>query len=435
MPTAMSAPGAFRRVVGVFACCAVLALLGWQFRHMLAAGPGWIPVDFMAWWTAGTLHAAGANPYDQAAVRAIQTSEVSGVGEAVMMWNPPWALAVVTPFGLLPVPAAATLWLLFLLALVLFASDLLWRTYGGPRGKRWLAWLLALTLAPTIYLIAYGQLTAVPLFGVAGFLACVKSKRYFWAGVFGGLTAAKPHLFSLFALAILFEAVRTRDGRKILLGGLCLGIFTTLVVSIPNPHVWADYWAAANGPGSELHRSLGEWEPPLIGWYLRQIVPGRPFAAQFVPLVVAVVVFTAVWWAKRKDWNWLAAMPWLVGVSLVVAPYGAWAHDGVLLLVPILAAAVRIDPRSPWARFGLMDGLVANAVGYATYLAHATGETYVWLNPAILVACRLSTCRVGRARLCGRRPTEPAGSTGGAGGPALEDSLDPPYKAMAEATS
>src|SRR5262249_46814218 len=35
--------------------------------------------------------------------------------------------------------------------------------------------------------------------------------------------------------------------------------------------------------------------------------------------------------------------------------------------------------------------------------------------------------RVGQARLCERRPTESTGSDCGVGGPALEDSLDPPY--------
>src|SRR5262245_29426761 len=247
MATGPSAPGWFRRLTGVVAGCAVLALLGWQFKHMLAAGPGWIPVDFMAFWTAGKLHAAGHNPYDQEAVRAIQTSEVSGVGEAVIMWNPPWALAVVTPFGLLPVPAAASLWMLSILVLVVLAADLIWRAYDGDRKRRWIAWLVAITLAPTIYLFAYGQLTAVPFVGVAGFLACFKKKHYFWAGVFGGLTASKPHLFSLFALGILFEAVRTKEGRTVLFGGLCLGAVATAVVSLPNTHVWADYWAASNG--------------------------------------------------------------------------------------------------------------------------------------------------------------------------------------------
>ncbi len=389
MSKSHSPPSPFRRFAGVATLCAVLAGVAWQAGKVAENGPGWIPVDFMAFWTAGKLHAEGRNAYDQAAVRAVQTAEVSGVGEAVMMWNPPWALAISAPFGKLPVPGAASLWLLFLLVLVVFAADILWRVYGGPPSRRWVAWLLALTLAPTIYLFAYGQFTAVPLVGVAGFLACVKSKRFFWAGVFGGLTAAKPHLFSLFAIGLLFEAIRNRDGRKVLLGGLCLGAVTTIFVSIPNPHVWADYWAATQGSGSEIHRSLDEWKPPLIGWYLRQIVPGQPFAVQFLPLIVAAVGFTAVWWNQRTKWNWLESMPWIIGASLLVAPYGAWAHDGVLLLVPILAVAARFNPQTLHTRAGVIVYLLANVAGYATYLLHAYGETYVWLNPTILAACWL----------------------------------------------
>jgi disulfide bond formation protein DsbB len=397
MPPKTSAPPSWiRRVVGVVALCAVLAGAAWQAVRVAKTGPGWIPVDFMAFWTAGKLHAEGRNPYDQSAVRAVQTAEVSGVGEAVIMWNPPWALAVCTPFGLLSVPLAASLWLLFLLVLVVVAADVLWRVYGGNPARRYVSWLLALTLAPTIYLFAYGQLTAVPLVGVAGFLACVKSKRFFWAGVFGGLTASKPHLFSLFALGLLFEAVRNRDGRKVLLGGLCLGVAATILVSLPNPHVWSDYWAATRGPGSDIHRSLGEWKPPLVGWYLRQFVPGQPFAVQFVPLAIAAVGFSIVWRKKRASWNWREAMPWVMGGSLLAAPYGAWAHDGILLLVPILAVAARFDPGSPRSRLGLLVYLLANVAGYVTYLMHAYGETYVWLNPTILFACWLGSRRVGR---------------------------------------
>jgi hypothetical protein len=135
---------------------------------------------------------------------------------------------------------------------------------------------------------------------------------------------------------------------------------------------------------------------------------------QFVPLGVAVVGFAAWRW-NRRHWDWLAAMPWLVGLSLLVAPYGAWAHDGVLLLVPILAAA-RFDPSSVRARLGLLVYLLANVAGYVTYLMHAYGETYVWLNPTVLAACWFC------------KPTGLLAGDCGAGESSLEDSLDPPYK-------
>ena len=50
-----------------------------------------------------------------------------------MMWNPPWALVLVTPLGLLPANAAHFVWLAGQLAAVLAAAGMLWRVYRGPR--------------------------------------------------------------------------------------------------------------------------------------------------------------------------------------------------------------------------------------------------------------------------------------------------------------
>lgn len=388
--TVHSGPGLFRRVGGIAACCAVFGSLVWQAGRTLEHGPGWIPVDFMAFWTAAKLHTQGRNAYDQAAVHELQTSQVDGVGEAVMMWNPPWTLTLVAPFAGLPVPTAASAWLLVLLVLLVVAVDLLWRVYGGPRKWAPAVWFGAILFAPTIHLFAYGQLTPIPLLGIAGFLFFVKRRQFFLAGVLGGLAAAKPNLLALFALGIVLEAVRCREGRAVLFGGLCLGAITSGSLCLHNPNIFTDYITAMAGSGSDLHRSVGEWKPPLVGWYLREIVPGKPFAVQCLPLALAAIGFSVCWWRNRKDWDWLAAMPWVVGVSLLVAPYGAWAHDGIMLLVPVLAVAARLDPQSRPARAGVVLFLIANVAGYVAYLMHAFGETYVWMTPTVLLACRLA---------------------------------------------
>ena len=69
---------------------------------------------------------------------------------------------------------------------------------------------------------------------------------------------------------------------------------------------------------------------------------------------------------------------------------------------------------------------MANVVGYVTYLMHAYGETYVWLNPTILFACWLGSC--GAYRVLRE-------SDHWRGGSALEDSLDPPYTTLEEAVT
>ena len=81
--------------------------------------------------------------------------------------------------------------------------------------------------------------------------------------------------------------------------------------------------------------------------------------------------------------------------------------------------ATRMEVDAKLAEFGIDGTIRSESVGCRT--AHSPGERVrVGIVPFV-------SCRVGQARLCGRRPTEPSGSDCGTGGSSLEDSLDPPY--------
>ena len=57
---------------------------------------------------------------------------------------------------------------------------------------------------------------------------------------------------------------------------------------------------------------------------------------QFVPLAIASAWLLWYWWPRRRTWDWLAELPLLVAVSLVVMPYG-WGFDFALFLLPAVA--------------------------------------------------------------------------------------------------
>jgi fructose-specific phosphotransferase system IIC component len=74
----------------------------------------------------------------------------------------------------------------------------------------------------------------------------------------------------------------------------------------------------------------------------------------------------------------------VVLAGALVAPYGAWDFDLVVLLVPLVAAAVKVShaPR---------PGVVATAVvGLVLFVvaSHRTtvGKYYVWMTPAVIAA-------------------------------------------------
>jgi hypothetical protein len=380
-------------VVAVVACGGLI--LDKLFRGGLPA-----PFDFTAFWIAGQLLAAGENPYDPARIREMQ-SALGMDDTAIVAWYPPWGLVPMLPLGFVPFRAAYGVWVLAHLALIIASAELLWRGSGGAPGKRWVAYLLTLTFVPTAFLIGSGQVTTVVLFGLAGFLAARRAGRPYLAGALGALTAIKPHLLALFALWLLVGAARTRDGRKVLLGGLAVGVIGCLLPTLANTHVWADYLHAVTAPSSANHYHLSRWTPPLVGWWLRQEVPGAPFWVQWVPLAVAAAGF-AVWYvlSGRRAADPLAAFPWLVGFSLLAAPYGVWQHDLVLVLVPVFAAAVRLCGRPDPAAIttGLAWLMTANAVMLAMMLPPQTSsEYYVWVVPTILIGCRLAATMTARA--------------------------------------
>jgi len=347
------------------------------------------PVDFLQVWAAGRLHLAGENPYDAARMLELQRANRLADDRASMMWNPPWALALVMPVGALPVNAAQGVWLCALAGMVLASAVVLWRQAGGAWNRAWVPTLVALAFAPTWFLLVGGQIVAIVLFGVTGFLVAARNNRPVLAGACAALTAVKPHLLVPFAVGLLIDAARTPFGRRVVLGGLLVGAVAAGIATIPNPSVWEQYARSATGSGSQEHKALADWVNPTLGAWVREAVPGRPFWVQWLPCAVAAVVFGLYWARQGGPDRWPAALPWVVPLGLLTAPYGSWMCDQVLLLVPIVAvlAAWETSPKRPlrvWLALGVY--VAANIAGLAMMFGEAGQEYYVWFAP-VIVAC------------------------------------------------
>lgn len=158
-----------------------------------------------------------------------------------------------------------------------------------------------------------------------------------------------------FALVLVLESLRGRPvWRAVVAGGVTLALSSALPL-LCNPHVWAQYRGASAAQSAGTHNTLSDWTHPTLGYWLRTLHPDRPFALMFLPLAVSLPLVTAYWWGRRTRWDWAAEMPRLVLVSLVAAPYGAWGFDLVLLLVPVVQAAVWVATdrrRYVWLKFG-----------------------------------------------------------------------------------
>ena len=372
----------FRRVLTVATLLLAACVFVGQLRQLLADPTIWPPDDFVEYWAAVKLTIAGENPYDPSLLLPLQQLAGRQTEEAVMMWNPPWSLALVLPLGLLPGREAQLLWLAVNLLAIGFCGDRLWLLCGGSRERRWVGVLVVLAALPTAFALQSGQIGPLLLLGAVLFLECQRRGWQFWAGAATVLLAVKPHLAYLVWVAILFDAV-IRGRWRVLVGGAVAGLICTVVALACNHQVLQQY-ADALG-----NRPPAQWVSPTIGTVLRLAVGAEFFRLQFIPVVLGLVWFAWHWRrftsASSSDgrvWDWCEQLPLLLLVSFVTAPYGAWPFDMVLLLPTAMWLIIRTTP--PTRRF-IIAGLVAVNLGCLVLnLLHITSFWFLWVSPAVL---------------------------------------------------
>ena len=339
------------------------------------------PRDFLEYWAAGAANAPGANPYAAAELLPLQRAADPGRDAAVMMWNPPWALAAYMPFGLLPPRWATLLWVGLQLAAVMLACDWLWRAGGGPPRARWVAQLVGLSFAPVVWTVLYGQNTGLLVLGLAGFAHFRRAGRPAAAGAFAALTALKPHLLAVFGVLLVADAVAARGRVALAAGGATL-LAALAVAAAANPAVLSQYRDAVRHPGPDAV-GLDQWALPAASYWLRAAA-GAGFWVQFVPCAVACVGYVARRVRLGTRWDWAAEMPAVVWVSVLVTPYGGWVFDLTVLLVPLVPAAARVVAARRWVAGGVL--LAGHAAITAASLAWAGSlPGFFWVAPAVLL--------------------------------------------------
>ncbi|MBA4190539.1 MAG: hypothetical protein C0467_21340 [Planctomycetaceae bacterium] len=316
----------------------------------VAREPSGFPLgDFVEYWSAAVVLSQGGNPYDGSELLAVQR-EISDDPhhiQATMMWNPPWTFVIIAPLRLLPVAVAHMVWLAFQIAIVMVSASLLWKVYGGQSDRLWVAWALAATFAPTVLLVYFGQISGICLLGLAGFLFFRQRGQPAIAGAFAALTALKPHLLFAFGIVLVLDGL-TRQGRWALASGTLTLVFAAVVEGVIHPDLYHQYATAIGTAAStDVQKSVVDWKLPVVSYWLRVWLAPDQFWVQFLPTLGASVWTIVYWFPRRDNWDWPTQTPRLVMVSVLAAAYGAWIFDLVVLLVPVVQAAVRV---SGWGR-------------------------------------------------------------------------------------
>lgn len=295
-------------IATVFAVCALVAV--WLARS------GSILADFLSFWAAGHLAAAGhpSWAYDFARHRALEAQVVARIGILPFPYPPPF-LIVVTPFGLLPFWVALGLWIPITAALFLIAS----RPVAEAR--------FALSQAAAAANFVTGQnglLTSAIFVGGTGLIAT----RPLVGGAILGLLCFKPQLAILLPVAL----IAGREWRAIaggvvstvvlLLAGLLLfGIdsYRGFLALLPQFSQWL---STGRWPWGELASTFA---------LLRALgMPAAPALLIHGAVALAAAALTARAWALKLD----TRVPVLAAATLLIPPY-LFTYDALLLTIPL----------------------------------------------------------------------------------------------------
>jgi hypothetical protein len=310
--------------------------------------------DFVEYWSAARLAMHGGNPYDPAALLAVERAAGWPRDDPLLMWNPPWTLALVMPVALLPFEVATFAWLLVQLGLLLTSGFFLWR-YFAPQSKRyWVGLLVAACFIPAWIALSLGQISPWLLAGVVGFLWAGRRGWDLAAGAALALLTIKLHVTYLFFLAALWWAWRERRWRVFIGWGSALAAASVLVM-IVNSGIFADYSAAAADP------PLG-WQTPTLGTWLRFLLGWELTWLQFVPSLVGGLGLLAWLWRRQGPWRWDVLAGPLLLASVVTAAFG-WSFDQVVLLPAVVALIAALSVKPPGQRGVVFGALSASQVG------------------------------------------------------------------------
>jgi len=339
--------------------------------------------DFVEYWAATRLLLTGNNPYGPRELFELQRSVGWTDSIPLLMWNPPWTLSFILPFGLASFDIAQFSWLLLNTFIVLLCAKQLWLLYGGAPTAYRTAWLVVLTFAPAYLVLILGQIGPLILLGLVGFLHCARAKHWKWAGALTILVSIKPHLLYLFWIALVLWIFEKRQW-QLMIGVMVSGFIAATIPLLFSPSVYTDY--------IQLNRTAKlptpfDWQTPTMGQAARVFFAPEAVWLQFVPSLIGVFWLLFHWHKSKNEWEWSAQLPILIVASLATTSF-AWSFDYIVLLPAIIQAASWLSGRQELSCKTpvIIVYVIIMALYMLVFFLSPNDFWRFWLGPAFVIA-------------------------------------------------
>ena len=311
----------------VFSFLFCIPILCTRLTFLLAPLPYF---DLITYWAAARLFLSGGEPYSMQAMFAVEKLQGWPYKVPLVMLNPPWALALVTPLALLPFQVAHHICFLVSIVVEVVCSLALWEYFGGERRLRWMALIVLATFLPAAAAEHFGQITPLVLGAVTVFLFALRRQKYVLAGLCLTVFAVKPHLFYLVFAAALLWSVQNRKWQVPVAAIVAAG--TAALAALAYNHKVAGYFGGMVGAALDTRCGLGGT--------LRSGFGNEHVWLQFVPCAFGLAWFTVYWIRHRRAWSWQDQMPLLLLISISTSAY-FWPVDFVIGLPAMIALTIR----------------------------------------------------------------------------------------------
>jgi hypothetical protein len=338
--------------------------------------------DFVEYWAAAQLLLSGSNPYSPEELLKLQSSVGWAESSASIMWNPPWTLAFLWPFGLISYDTAQFIWFLFHSLIIFLGAQVLWAIYGGAVEKKRMAGIAVLTFAPVYFVLLIGQIGPLILLGVIGFLAAAKREAWVWAGASLVLIAIKPHLLYLIGLAFFFWVVMQKCWRA-MLGLIIAGAIAALLPLAIDAEIYSQYVRLFSASG--IVRPI-EWATPSLGTAVGEIFSIRAAWLRWLPTLFGTLWLLWYYHRHSNAWDWPLHLPLISLVSVATASF-VWTFDQVVLLPALIQATVwwTNTRATSMSKMILSSYLIMMALVLLAKVFVRNDLWYFWLTPMLLL--------------------------------------------------
>ena len=332
--------------------------------------------DFAAYWAAARLLVSGGNVYSPAEILALQRSIGMTEATPLIMWNPPWALSFVLPFGLFDFTLGQFLWLVFHCLLVLFAADKLASLYCRSPQRLRISCVLAFTFIPCVYALVLGQITPLILFALVLFVVAVQKQRWPVAGAAVALLSIKPHFIYLFWLALVLWAWWEQRW-KLALWAMLILITASAIPLFFDPGIYGHF--------VEVHRSGDYLKPldlpvPTLRNVLKEFFGLKGWFFDYLSSALGAVWLLWYWHKHRNNWQWSEQLPLILLVSVTTSVYG-WTFDQTILLPAIIQVYGWYEHKTSMV---VIAFLVFNALYLQMRYIVPVDFWYFWMAPSFL---------------------------------------------------